>query len=96
MSKKKYIYILSTYANEKHAETYSDSKIEELRIGYKKDGIQVTIIERNSLVEEEYGLTLKSAKYLAEGNRIKESMIHHHNLQMEVKKHFCKLLIREQ
>lgn len=71
-------YILPEYSNEKHTEKYSDDKIEEYRVGYKKSGMQIMLTEKNSLVEDEYGLTLKSAKYLAEGTEIKESMIHHH------------------
>jgi hypothetical protein len=71
-------YILPEYSNEEHTEKYSDEKIEEYRVGYKKSGMQITLTEKNFLVEDEYGLTLKSAKYLAEGTEIKESMIHHH------------------
>ncbi|HIJ01261.1 TPA: hypothetical protein HA363_01300 [Candidatus Woesearchaeota archaeon] len=79
MSKNNYIYILSEYANPKHIERYTDKETDEFRITYKKEGMHITITEKNSLLEEEYGLNFKSAKYLVEGRtEIKESMIHHH------------------
>lgn len=76
---KNYIYILSEYSNQKHTERYTDKNVDEFRITYKKDGINITFTEKNSLIEEEYGLNFKSAKYLVEGRTdVKESMIHHH------------------
>jgi len=79
MSKKNYIYILSQYTNPKHIKHYTDNEIDEYRITYHKEGMHITITEKNSLLEEEYGLNFKSAKYIVEGRTdIKESMIHHH------------------
>lgn len=40
--------------------------------------MQIELTETNSLIEEEYCLNLKSAKYLLEGTEVNESMIHHH------------------
>jgi hypothetical protein len=79
MSKNNYIYILPEYTNQKHIERHTDKESDESIVAYKKGGINITFTERNSLLEDEYGLNFKSAKYLVEGRtEIKESMIHHH------------------
>jgi hypothetical protein len=75
---KKYIYVLAEYANEKHLVNHTDKTTDEMRIVYEQNGVQIGLIETNSLVEDEYCLNLKSAKYTLEGTEVKESMIHHH------------------
>ncbi|HJX06304.1 MAG TPA: hypothetical protein VJ461_06355 [Candidatus Nanoarchaeia archaeon] len=78
MSKKGFIYLLPEYANNKNLQNIRSKTEDEYKIKYSAKGMQIELTENNSLIEEEYCLNLKSAKYLLEGTEVKESMIHHH------------------
>ena len=76
---KQYIYLLPEYANQTNLEYNRYGTEDEHKITYSKEGIQISLIETNSLIEDEYCLNLKSATYIIEGTtETKESMIHHH------------------
>lgn len=82
MTNNKSIYVLPSYANEKHLEHARHATTEEYKIDFSDDNFNISIIETNSLIEDRYCLNLKSAKYIIEGNltqnEVKEVMIHHH------------------
>lgn len=73
------IYTLVEYANSKHLKQTRTQTEDEYFIRYDSNGIKVELRETNSLVEDEYCLSLESAKYIVEGvKNEKSSMIHHH------------------
>ncbi|MFH1175022.1 MAG: hypothetical protein V1725_07870 [archaeon] len=72
-------YILQEYANRKHLQNIRSETENTWRITYSEKGTKIELEETNSLVEDEYNLSLSSAKYLVEGTtESKETMIHHH------------------
>ena len=77
MSKPKYIYILPEYANPNNLKNNRGQYQDEYTITFSRDTVKITITETNWLVEDEYCLNLKSAKFTLEGET-KESMVHHH------------------
>lgn len=77
MSKPKYIYILPEYANSDNLKNVRTQFEDEYVMSFSQEELQITLTETNSLVEDEYCLNLKSAKFTLEGET-KESMIHHH------------------
>ena len=80
--KKTHIYLLPLYANKENLEENRYKTEYESRIRFSKSNIKLELSEVNSLVEEQYCLSIMSAKYVLEGmmskNEIKEAMIHHH------------------
>ncbi|MCC7574847.1 hypothetical protein KO361_04615 [Candidatus Woesearchaeota archaeon] len=77
MSKPKYIYILPEFANSTNLKNKRGQFQDEYSATFSEKDIQISLTETNSLVEDEYCLNLKSAKFTLEGET-KESMIHHH------------------
>lgn len=82
MKKRTYIYLLQDYANQNNMKEIRSAREQELRVVFSENGLNIELSETNSLIEEQYSLNLKSAKYVLEGitceNVIKEAMIHHH------------------
>lgn len=77
MSKPKYIYILPEFANKIHLKNIRTQIQDEYKLIFSKNELQITLSETNSLIEDEYCLNFKSAKFILE-SEVKESMIHHH------------------
>lgn len=77
MSKPKYIYILSEFANTNNLKNIRGQFQDEYSATFSEKDLQISLTETNSLIEDEYCLNLKSAKFTLEGET-KESMIHHH------------------
>lgn len=77
MKKPKYIYILPEYANSNNLKNIRGQFQDEYKTVFSKEDVQIILSETNSLVEDEYCLNLKSARFTLEGET-KESMIHHH------------------
>jgi hypothetical protein len=77
MSKPKFIYVLPEFANAINLKNRRGQFQDEYLAIFSKEDVQISLTETNSLVEDEYCLNLKSAKFILDGE-IKESMIHHH------------------
>lgn len=81
--KRTHIYLLPYYANPSNLKENRGEREHESRIVFSENGLNLELSETNSLIEEQYSLNLKSAKYVLEGiapkNEIKEAMIHHHH-----------------
>ncbi len=78
MRQKRSIYVLQEFANDKNL-VESRTQIEHsFSINFEDQGIKIGLSETNSLIEDEYNLSLKSAKYSVEGSESKEAMIHDH------------------
>ncbi len=78
MSKPRSIYVLQNYANRENLVESRGQVEHTLSISYNSQGIKIELSETNSLIEEEYNLSLKSAKYHVESTESKEAMIHNH------------------
>jgi hypothetical protein len=79
MSNEHFIYVLPEYTNEENLKNIRSQTEDAYSVVFNKiKGFQIELRETNSLVEEEYCLNLKSAKFVVEGTEVKESMIHHH------------------
>jgi len=87
MSKKtSTIYTLVEYANPENLKHHRTQTEDEYLISYNDNDSHIELKESNSLVEDEYCLSLESAKYVVEGIRDnKKSMIHHHTKGHEFK-----------
>lgn len=77
MSKPKFIYVLPEFANKNNLKNRRSQFQDEYSAVFSKNKIHISLTETNSLVEDEYCLNLKSAKFILD-SEIKESMIHHH------------------
>lgn len=84
MPKRTHIYLLPLYANLENLKQNRFEREHESKITFDENGLTLELSETNSLVEEQYSLNIKSARYVLEGimskNEIKEAMIHHHPL----------------
>jgi hypothetical protein len=77
MSSPKYIYVLPEFVNNVNLKHFRSQFQDEYTILFSEESVQISLTETNSLVEDEYCLNLRSAKFTLEGET-KESMIHHH------------------
>jgi hypothetical protein len=79
MKKISTIYNLVEYANFDNLKQNRTQTEDEYYINYNENGVRVELRETNSIIEDEYCLSLESAKYVVEGiKNTKKSMIHHH------------------
>jgi hypothetical protein len=80
MAKQSINYILSYYANPKNQRIVRSETEVLTQIQYT-DGVLITLIETNSLIKDNFSLTLHSAEYIVESkeNQITESMLHNHD-----------------
>lgn len=86
MKKKSTIYTLVEYANPKNLKHHRTMTEDEYIISYNDNDSHIELKESNSLIEDEYCLSLESAKYIVEGIKDdKKSMIHHHTKGHEFK-----------
>ena len=84
------IYVLPPYANQDNLRHNRTQNEDEYKITYTQNGTTIELSETNSLVEDQYSLNIRSAKYIVEGSQTadnqeivprnieREAMIHHH------------------